>query len=38
MWRTSKDKVKYKTLIGGGASEMIELVDVDSKEQKAPGS
>ena len=29
---------KYETLIAGGASEMIKLIDVDSKELKAPGS
>jgi hypothetical protein len=35
---SKRTKSKYETLIAGGASEMIKLIDVDSKELKAPGS
>ena len=28
---------KYETLIAGSASEIIKLIDVDSKDLKAPG-
>jgi hypothetical protein len=35
---SKRTRSKYETLIAGGASEMIKLIDIDSKELKAPGS